>query len=397
MGSITGLNLNFKKIKINTVSAIFYFALYSGIIIVAMLYVSLFYKSIYFYLKNLINIKLIPLESDFIMFYTSIIFILLILTIIIIPIDLIYSYITKTSSIFNTKYNIQVIFFFIIFGIIGIIYLFLLNNLGYGNIINLTDIYVTSMYLAIYLLILVMITYKIDFLRMLAIPLSSIRRSSRSYKTLKQIKEKDPIIGVFIIMFLVASIIFFGYMYLNFRSFIARYISYYITLLFPWYIVILSFFYWFIIFVIIIKGYFFNKKNFYQSFYKLSKFFSGHLLIFFGILFFVATIDTLNLFLLKNYSIVNILQPTIIEKNLTELRNALVIVYPYMFCYWFYYFACLFLAGFKYYLHYYILPENIGHKADKNENEIKNIQVNPMITILSYLALFIVFLINLML
>jgi len=242
MELIKGLNLNFKKIKINTVSAIFYFALYSGIIIVAMLYISLFYKPIYFYLKNLINIKLIPLESDFIMFYTSIIFILLILTIIIIPIDLIYSFVTKTSSIFNTKYNIQVIFFFIIFGIIGIIYLFLLNNLGYGNIINLTDIYLTSMYLAIYLLILVMITYKIDFLRMLAIPLSSIRRSSRSYKTLKQIKEKDPIIGVFIIMFLVASIIFFGYMYLNFRSFIARYISYYITLLFPWYIVILSFF-----------------------------------------------------------------------------------------------------------------------------------------------------------
>ena len=149
------LNLGLKKIKINTLSYnILYLFFFLGLgIIFAIPLQYQFYKSIYFYLKNLINVQLIPLKSDFIMFYTSTIFILLILTIIIVPIDLIYSYINKKISFFNTKYNILFILTLTIFGIIGIIHLFLLNNLGYEYIIYITDAYLIIIYLIIIFII----------------------------------------------------------------------------------------------------------------------------------------------------------------------------------------------------------------------------------------------------
>jgi hypothetical protein len=99
MESTKRLNLGLKKIEINTLSYnILYLFFFLGLgIIFALPLKYPFYKSIYFYLKNLINVQLIPLKSDFIMFYTSTIFFFLILTIIIVPIDLIYSYINKKN------------------------------------------------------------------------------------------------------------------------------------------------------------------------------------------------------------------------------------------------------------------------------------------------------------
>jgi hypothetical protein len=155
MESTKRLNLGLKKIEINTLSYnILYLFFFLGLgIIFAIPLQYPFYKSIYFYLKNLINIQLMSLKSDFIMFYTSTIFILLILTIIIVPIDLIYSYINKKISFFFAKYNILFILTLTIFGIIGIIHLFLLNNLGYVNIIYITDAYLIIIYLIIIFII----------------------------------------------------------------------------------------------------------------------------------------------------------------------------------------------------------------------------------------------------
>jgi hypothetical protein len=67
----------FYKTKINITLFSFYLifqVLFLIIIIFPLLYNYLIYKDIYFYLKNFINIKLIPLESKYIMFYTSTIF-----------------------------------------------------------------------------------------------------------------------------------------------------------------------------------------------------------------------------------------------------------------------------------------------------------------------------------
>ena len=149
------------------------------------------------------------LKSDFIIFYTSTIFILLILTIIIISIDLIYSLITKKISFFNTKYNILFILSLTIFGIIGIIYSLLINNLGYMNFIHLTDSYLISIYLIIYLLVLTIALTKIDFS-------TSAHLIDSKFLNIKYIKEKVrkrgamifPPISVFILLFGIHSYVF---------------------------------------------------------------------------------------------------------------------------------------------------------------------------------------------
>jgi hypothetical protein len=174
----------------------------------------------------------------------------------------------------------------------------------------------------------------------------------------------------------------------------------------PWYATIFIAFYLYIIFEIIRKKYFLNKETIYQDFYKLSKYFNKRLTLIFGILAFVAIFDTLNFLLLKNYTLQNILQPIKIAKGLYLMMNqdllfSILMIFSsvYLFCFLTLYYKIFYydLYPIYHYLNYYALPENIGHKINKIDNEIKNIQVNPITTIFSYLALFIVFLINLIL
>ena len=142
-----------------------------------------------------------------------------------------------------------------------------------------------------------------------------------------------------------------------------------------------------------------KKEIFYQDFYKLSKYFDNGFIVFFGILAFISVFDTLNKILINNYTIQNIFlagekigKIMIIYLNNIYFLPLLNIIYFY-----YYYYISIIFYNLNYYLHYYILQKNIDYKMDKIHNEIKNIQVNPIITFLSYLALFIVFLINLML
>jgi magnesium-transporting ATPase (P-type) len=101
-----------------------------------------------------------------------------------------------------------------------------------------------------------------------------------------------------------------------------------------------------------------------------------------------------NLVLWKNYTIQTLLKPATIDENLI-FPTLIVSSFIYIFCFLIYFMSYYHFHSYYYYFHYYILAENIGHKVE--EGYVKISQVNPMITILSYLALLIVFLINLIL
>jgi len=377
----------FYKTKINITLFSFYLIfqiLFLIIIIFYLLYGYPIYRDIYFYLKNLMIIKLIPLESEFIMFYTTTIFFFLILTIIFISIILINSYRTKEFLIFNSILNIQIIIFFIIFGIVGIIYSFLLSNLTYANIINLTDVYLTVVYLSNLLLLLIIILNKINFYYV------SIRRKMRARKFFNNFKKYSPAyikIYMMNIPFVFAILQYFSF---NAYGFIQASI--------PWLTIIFMVFYFYIVFKILIKK--LKKETFYQGLYILNKYFNIRLFIVFGILTFVAILDSLNFILLKNYTIQNILQPTISLYSTINLdlifQFSIIVSSVFLVCFLIPYLTYYhFIYPDLHYFHYYILAENIGYKVE--EGYVKISQVNPMITILSYLALLIVFLINLIL
>jgi hypothetical protein len=382
-----------KKNKKHTISFLFYL-LFQGLLLVFLLFIIItisseypIYKGIYFYLKNLINVQLISLKNDFIMFYISIIFFFFILTIIIIPIILIYSYINKIPSVINTKYNLKIILTLIIFGIIGIIYSLLLNNLRYLNIINLTDIYLISLYLSIYLLLLNIVYINRYYWYAITARLgyNSLFIKKKHIKEINVKKVKGGILAIFILFSLILGMLIF---YVDLTLITSGFI--------PWYAIIFLVFYLYIIFEIIVKRYFSNKETFYQGLYKLNKYFNKNLLIIFGALAFVAVFDTLNLFLLKKYTLQIVLQPVIIDSNLL-LQASLAFSVKYVICFILY---CILYYHNHYLQHipsYYNFAENIGYKIDDDEIKIKNIQVNPMMTLLSYFVLLIVFLINLML
>jgi len=379
----------FYKTKINITLFSFYLIfqiLFLIIIIFYLLYGYPIYRDIYFYLKNLMIIKLIPLESEFIMFYTTTIFFFLILTIIFISIILINSHRTKEFLIFNLILNIQIIIFFIIFGIVGIIHSFLLSNLTYTNIINLADVYLTVVYLSNLLLLLIIILNKINFYYV------SIRRNMRARKFFNNFKKYSPeYIKIYMmnIPFVFAILQYFSF---NAYGFIQAPI--------PWLTIIFMVFYFYIVFKILIKK--LEKETFYQGLYILNKYFNIRLFIVFGILTFVAIIDSLNFILLKNYTIQNILQP---KMSLSTINQVLIfqslIIVSLVFL------VCSLLPFFMYYhfvypnlhyFHYYFLAENIGYKVDKNE--VKGIRITPMSPIaifISYLVLLIIFIINLLL
>jgi hypothetical protein len=382
MGSLKRLDLNSEKISSFQQYFIFYLIYFVYIII----YFSYgmggytLFKSIYSFLKNLTNIKLISLHSDFIMVYTLTIFLLFILIIIILPISLIYTRANKETVILNTKYNILAISSLIVFGIAGIIYLYLLNNLKYLSIIYLIDAYLINIYFAVYLLILLIILKKVSiyYNYIYIIP-------ERKY-----LNEKNPKIRRYIYSILGWPFSYFGFLILY---------IYVISGIIPWYSIIFLVFNSFIIFKIIRRRYFLKKEIFYQDFYELSKYFDKGFIVFFGILAFISVFDTLNKILINNYTIQNIFlagekfgKIIIIYLNNIYFLPLLNIIYFY-----YYYNISIIFYNLNYYLHYYILQKNIDYKMDKIHNEIKNIQVNPIITFLSYLALFIVFLINLML
>ena len=372
MGSTTVSNFSFKESKLLQIRL--YFVLYYLFIILIINFLPIsknILYPIYLYLKNLINIQLIPLKSEFIMIYTSTIFLFLIITITFISIILIYSYKDKKVLFINTKYNILIITTLTIFGIIGIIYSFLLNYFANKNIIYLTDNYLIFIYLLIYLLILFLGISRF-------VIYYSISNREKIY-----LKEKDAKIRKFILIISTLIVISLHFFFFLIRHFVAL----------PWYIGILIFFYLYIIFEIIRKKYFLNKKTFYQDLYKLSKYFDKRFIIFFGILAFVAIFDVHNLVLWKNYTIQTLLKPATIDESLI-FPTLIVSSFIYIFCFLIY-FMSYYHFHYYYYFHYYILAENIGHKVE--EGYVKISQVNPMITILSYLELLIVFLINLIL
>jgi hypothetical protein len=393
MGTAARLNLNFKKRLLSQLALYFdfYFIIFLILIGIFILnkkeeYVSFY--SIYSFLKNLINIKLVPLENDFIIFYTSTILFFFILTIIFIPIILIYSFLNKEVPIFNTIYNIQVILILIIFGIIGIIYSLLLNNLNNLEIIYLTDAYLITIYYSIYILsILIIIISKLGIYYIS--PYMYIDYGEHNY-----LKERDARIRRYVFFYLIMSFLILG-IFLSSQIFV-------LGIKIPWYGIIIVFFNLYITFEIIKKRYFLNKETFYEDLYKLSKYFDKRFIIFFGILAFVAIIDTLNFYLINSYTIQNILQFSEKIERSTFLYPSLSIVLslPININILYFFFNLLIWSRFyylNYYLHRYILSGNISYKMNKRANDIKNIQVNPMMTLLSYLALFIVFLINLIL
>jgi hypothetical protein len=365
------ISLRSVKNKTNIILFIFYLGFLFNIFAIIMLSHYSFHKSIYFYLKNLINIQLIPLKSEFIIFYTTVIFFLLVLTIIVVPTDLIYSYFKKGDSLFNIKYNTQIILIFAIFGLAGIIYSLLINYLGYFNIFSIIDINLIALNLSIYILLYFIALFNIDFYYKIHVWVYY-----NNY--LKIIKEKDKKIRRKILENLIVYIAMFAF--LSFLLFSIR--------LIPWYFIILFTFYLYIIFEIIRKRYFLNKETIYQDFYKLSKYFNKRLLIVFGALAFVAMFDSLNFLLLKNYTIQNMIRADDNLSLFASLSFPMTYILPFVFYYADYY-------SLQHTIHYYNLSKNIDYRI--NEGEIKNVQTNPTITFLSYLALFIVFLINLML
>jgi hypothetical protein len=357
-----------KEIKNYTILSLLYLAFQGFLLSIIIMNISIS-KYIYFYLKNLINIKLILLDNEFIIVYTSIVFFFFILTVIYI---LIRSYINEIISFINTKYNLQIILTLTIFGIIGIIYSLLLNNLRYVNIINLTDIYLIFLFSTI--LGMVYIIFGIGrythYIINSGLYYDNLFIKNKNTKEINVKIMKRIILAILILvsLFIVALTFWFNLTLIT-SGFI------------PWYAIIFIVFYLYIIFEIIAKKYFTNKETFYQDLYKLNKYFNKRLLLIFGVLAFVAVFDALNLFLLKNYTLQIILQPKIIESNLL-LQASLGFPVSYIVYFLFYYLL-------------YIIVAYIGYNGKKKE--IKEIQVRSIITLLSYSVLFIVFLINLML
>jgi len=393
MGTAARLNLNFKKRFLSQSALYFYFYFIIFLILIGIFILNkkkeyMSFYSIYSFLKNLINIKLILLENDFIIFYTSTILFFFILTIIFVPIILIYSFLNKEVPIFNTIYNIQVILILIIFGIIGIIYSSLLNNLKYLEIIYLTDAYLITIYYSIYILsMLIIIISKLDIYYIS--PYMYIDYGEHNY-----LKETDARIRRYIFFYLIMFFLILG-IFLSSQIFV-------LGIKIPWYGIIIVFFNLYIIFEIIKKRYFLNKETFYEDLYKLSKYFDQRFIIFFGILAFVAIIDTLNFYLINSYTIQNIFQSSEKIERSTFLYPSLRIVLslPININILYFFFNLSICSRFyylNYYLHRYILSGNISYKINKRANDIKNIQVNPIMTLISYLLLFIVFIINLML
>jgi hypothetical protein len=393
MGTVARLNLNFKKRFLSQLALYFDFYFIIFLILIGIFILNkkeeyLSFYSIYSFLKNLINIKLVPLENDFIIFYTSTTLFFFILTIIFIPIILIYSFLNKEVPIFNTIYNLQVILILTIFGIIGIIYSLLLNNLKYLDIIYLTDAYLITIYYSIYILsILIIIISKLSIYYIS--PYMYIDYGEHNY-----LKEKDARIRRYVFFYLIMSFLILG-IFLSSQIFV-------LGIKIPWYGIIIVFFNLYITFEIIKKRYFLNKETFYDNLYKLSKYFDKRFIIFFGILAFVAIIDTLNFYLINSYTIQNIFQSSEKIERSTFLYPSLSIVLslPVNINILYFFFNLLICSRFyylNYYLHRYILSGNISYKINKRANDIKNIQVNPMMTLISYLSLFIVFIINLML
>jgi len=357
-------------------------------IILSLLYNYPIYKDIYFYLKNLIGIKLIPIESEFIMFYTSTTFFFLILTIIFIPIILFNSHRTKEFPIFNSILNIQIIIFFIIFGIVGIIYSFLLSNLTYANIINLADVYLTVVYLSVLLLLLMININKIGLYHV------PIRVALRAKKLFNYFKKCSPAeIKMYMIILPLLSTSPIQLTSFNVYNFV-------IKAPIPWLPIVLIIFYFYIVLKILIKK--LKKETFYQGLYILDKYFNIRLFIVFEILTFLAILDSLNFILLKNYTIQNILQPTTSLSTINQdliFQSLIIVSLVFLVCsllpFIIYYH---FIYPDLHYFHYYILAENIGYKVYKSE--VKGIQITPMSPIaifISYLVLLIIFIINLLL
>ena len=353
-----------------------------------MLYNYPIYKDIYFYLKNLIGIKLIPIESEFIMFYTSTTFFFLILTIIFIPIILFNSHRTKEFPIFNSILNIQIIIFFIIFGIVGIIYSFLLSNLTYTNIINLADVYLTVVYLSVLMLLLMININKIGLYHV------PIRVALRAKKLFNYFKKCSPAeIKMYMIILPLLSTSPIQLTSFNVYNFV-------IKAPIPWLPIVLIIFYFYIVLKILIKK--LKKETFYQGLYILDKYFNIRLFIVFEILTFLAILDSLNFILLKNYTIQNILQPTTSLSTINQdliFQSLIIVSLVFLVCsllpFIIYYH---FIYPDLHYFHYYILAENIGYKVYKSE--VKGIQITPMSPIaifISYLVLLIIFIINLLL
>jgi hypothetical protein len=322
------------------------------------------------------------------MFYTSTTFFFLILTIIFIPIILINSHTTKEFPIFNSILNIQIIIFFIIFGIVGIIYLFLLSNLTYANIINLADVYLTVVYLSVLLLLLMITINKIGLYH---VPIRVVLRAKKFFNYFKKYSPAEIKIYMVGVPFSLAT----SLQYFSFNVYI-----FVIKAPIPWLPIVLIIFYFYIVLKILIKK--LKKETFYQGLYILNKYFNIRLFIVFGILTFLAILDSLNFILLKNYTIQNILQPTMSLSTMNQdLTFQFLIIVSSVFL------VCFFLPFFMYYhfiypnlhyFHYYILAENIGYKVDKSE--VRGIQITPMspiVIFISYLALFIIFIINLLL
>jgi hypothetical protein len=373
-----------KEIKNYTILSLLYLAFQGFFLVIIIMNISIS-KYIYFYLKNLINIKLILLDNEFIIVYTSIVFFFFILTIIYI---LIRSYINKIISFINTKYNLQIILTLTIFGIIGIIYSFLLSNLTYTNIINLADVYLTVLYLSVLLLLLMINLNKIGLYH---VPIRVVLRTKKFFNYFKKYSSAE--IKIYMITLPLSSATPFQLISFNVYNYV-------IKAPIPWLPLVLIIFYFYIVFKILIKK--LKKETFYQSLYILDKYFNIRLFIVFGILTFLAILDSLNFILLKNYTIQNILQPTMSLSTMNQdLTFQFLIIVSSVFL------VCFFLPFFMYYhfiypnlhyFHYYILAENIGYKVDKSE--VRGIQITPMrpiVIFISYLALFIIFIINLLL
>jgi hypothetical protein len=229
---------------------------------------------------------------------------------------------------------------------------------------------------------------KIDLYNLSMLQLDQHHISIRLSENIIYLKERNARIRVNIFVALAATTTIFM---------IPLLVFYFGFTIIPWYIIILTVFHLYIIFEIIRKKYFLNKETFYQDLYKLSKYFNKRYAIFFGILLIVAVLDILNLFLFKNFTIQIILQPAIIEKDWPfSVSNAIIILH--LICFRFYIGLVSSFSSFNYYLHYFILPENLDYKTQIYE--IKGIPVSlmsPIFVFLSYLVLFIVFIINLLL
>jgi hypothetical protein len=323
------------------------------------------------------------------MFYTSTTFFFLILTIIFIPIILLIKHTTKEFPIFNSILNIQIIIFYIIFGIVGIIYSFLLSNLTYANIINLADVYLTVLYLSVLLLLLMITINKIGLYH---VPIRVVLRAKKFFNYFKKCSPAEIKMYMVGVPFSLAT----SLQYFSFNVYI-----FVIKAPIPWPPLVLITFYFYIVLKILIKK--LKKETFYQGLYILNKYFNIRLFIVFGILTFLAILDSLNFILLKNYTIQNILQPTmslyttinqdLIFQSLIITSSVFLVcsLLPFII---YYHFICPDL----HYFHYYILAENIGYKVYKSE--VKGIQITPtrpILIFISYLALSIIFMINLLL